>query len=134
MGLKVWIRAGVVAVIAACMTPTGGCGCTPRAYSVHFVGFVLDSTGAPLSATVTASYRDRSCAAGLPPLQVLTDGNGATNADGRYRLGALIFQPDTVCARVVARSAAGTDSSVRDNLVVGITGYDTLRMDFSLRP
>lgn len=132
MSHKGWIRAAAVAVIAACMTPTGGCGCTPRAYTVNFVGFVLDSTGAPLSATVSASYRDRSCGMGLPSVPIDADGSGVTNTAGRYRLGALTFQPDTVCARLVARRAAGTDSSVRDNLVVPITGYDTLRVDFSL--
>ena len=131
MGGKIWLRVAPVAVILACITPTGGCACTPNPYTAYVVGFVQESGGAPLSATVNASIRDRSCAAAIPELQVNTD-PGVTNVNGRYRLAVWAFTPDTVCIRLVARRTGAADSSVRDSLHLSITRGDTLRADFSL--
>jgi len=130
MRVQIWCRAATVAVVVACVTPTGGCGCTPAAYTGYVVGFVQDGAGAPLSATVTASIRDRFCAATVP--EVWGVDLGVTNVSGRYRLAVWAGAPDTVCVRLVARRTSAADSSVRDSVQLAITRGDTLRVDFSL--
>ena len=131
MHLQIGLRAAPFAAVVACMTPTGGCACTPVAYTGYVVGFVQDGGGAPLSATVTASVRDGFCAATFSELWSVDPGE--TNVNGRYHVAVLAGAPDTVCVRLVARRTSAADSTVRDSVQVPLTrAGDTLRVDFSL--
>jgi hypothetical protein len=122
--VKWWLPIAVLVAFGACDV----CACTPPPITAQVVGFVRDTTGAPLSATVTAAMRERTCTVSAPGL----GGNiaAATDSAGRYHLDVWTFAPDTVCVRLVARRTGAPDSTVRDGLLLPITGGDTLRVDF----
>jgi hypothetical protein len=113
------------------MTPTGGCGCTPAPFDAGVVGFVQTSVGAPADAVVTAAVRDKLCKSPAAAVEIFPDTGARTTSLGRYHVELIAWRPDTICARLVARS--GADSSVRDSLVVALTrGFDTVRIDLAL--
>jgi len=129
MALRLITILAVVGLLA-CVTPTGGCACSPPTFQIHFVGFVTNDGGPVLGSSVTASVLDTDCQSRAGALSYLAPNGSLVDSTGHYRFELQTWRPDTLCARLVARSAS--DSSVRDNVLVSIPPTDTVRVDFTL--
>jgi hypothetical protein len=104
---------GAMAVAAACVTPTGMCGCPPaRSHAIAY-GTVRTAAGSPVAgATVGARIHYTSCA--TEPAQVADsyapEGYTPplpTTAAGEYEMRFYSFSGGPQCVRVVARLASG---------------------------
>lgn len=91
-----------IAILAACLSPTDGCGCPPAPASAVVSGVVHDSAGLPVAHATVLGYVEGldGCVA-----RNLTDGLATTDALGRYRL-FLAAGPElpATCVLVRARS------------------------------
>jgi len=118
-----------LAAFLACATPTGGCSCSPPNYQIHFVGFVTNTGGAVVGARVKASVFDVDCHSAPGSVAYLAPDGSLTDSTGHYRSELQTSFADTLCARLVARTAS--DSSVRDSVSVRIPSADTVRVDLT---
>lgn len=127
---KYSIGAVALLLFLACATPTDSCGCSPREYQVHFVGFVMQGVDPATGAQVTAAVFDTDCQSKATAVSYLAVNGSAVDASGRYRFEVSTWRADTLCARVVARLEA--DSAVRKDVPVPIPSTDTVRVDLQL--
>lgn len=69
--------------VAACLSPTDGCGCPPTPASALIAGTVLDTAGTPVANATVLAYIERAdgCI-----YRNMSDGLTTTDAGGRYRL------------------------------------------------
>ena len=123
-----WGIVGLV-LILACGAPTGGCGCTPFEYSTYFVGFVTKNTMPATGTRVTASVFETDCRSRAASVVYLAPFGAVVDSGGHYRFNLRTAVRDTLCARIVARSA--TDSVVRDSVSVLMGTVDTVRTDLT---
>jgi hypothetical protein len=116
------------AAVLACGTPTGGCGCSPvPPVETHLVGLVTNGNGPVTDAQVTARVFPEDCPS-VGNTRVYAHREAVVDAAGHFDFQLETRQPDTLCARLVARSAS--DSIVRDSVRVFVLGNDSTRVDF----
>ncbi len=100
---------GAVA-IAACLSPTDGCGCPPAPASALIAGTVRDTAGAPVANATVLGYVERAdgCIA-----RSVADGLATTDAAGRYRLHlAAGVEAPSLCVLVRARAPLASGPAV----------------------
>ncbi len=111
---RVWI--GLTSLVA--LTGCDLCACSPPRpqYESHISGFVRETTGKPVGATVRSEANRGGCGFADPGPAAVEPAAGATDATGKYDLLVVSPNPGVVCLRVVAHRAGLADSAVRDSI------------------
>lgn len=102
--------------VAACLSPTDGCGCPPTPASALIAGTVLDTAGAPVANATVLGYLE---GAGGCIARNVSDGLATTDAEGRYRLVlAAASEAPMGCILVRARAPLASGPAVFVDTVV----------------
>ena len=130
MSRKFWIITSGIVALLACSSAIDSCGCSPAPFfEKHLVGFVKSGNSPVTSARVSAVFLASDCN-GPKPTSTDGDTEDVVDQTGHYQINLGGYAPDTLCARLAARS--GSDSLVRDSVeVIMSTRRDSVQVNFT---
>lgn len=146
---KVPMLGTLLGVLAACVVPTDGCGCTPALppFRLHVGGTVATADGAPEPGLVVQARAFREQCLPTDTGYVDISGSfGPTDAQGRFAFELVAYAPvESGCVRLRALRASSVvgapattvasveRTGVRVRPMVGARPLDSLRVDLVTR-